>query len=128
RHIAALARSFLGALHVVANTGIALEIGLDVGPRFGLRNPELLGQAEGADAVDDAEIDRLGAAADHRIHALDGNAENLARRQRMNVEPGAKRLLQRLDAGHFSGEPELDLRVIYRKQGPAFLGDEGSAN
>ena len=45
-----------------------------------LRDAQLLGQAEGADAVDDAEIDRLGLAADLRVHAVDRHAEHLATR------------------------------------------------
>src|SRR5579862_9621283 len=61
--IALLARSLLHPLHVIANAGKALEITLDVFGGLALRHAELLPKPESTDAVNDAEIDRLGAAA-----------------------------------------------------------------
>jgi hypothetical protein len=55
-----LARRLLGLVHVVLDAGEALEIGLDVVASLRLRDAQLVGEAEGGNAVDDAEIDRLG--------------------------------------------------------------------
>src|SRR5689334_12363164 len=41
RHVALLARDLLGALHVVADAGEALEIGGDIALRLGLRDAVL---------------------------------------------------------------------------------------
>ena len=46
-----------------ADAGVAFEIRFDVGAGFLLIDVELRGQAEGGDAVDDAEVDGLGAGA-----------------------------------------------------------------
>ena len=128
RHIAAPPGAFLGAVHVIPDAGIFLEIGIDVDLGLALGNAELGGQAEGRDAVDDAEIDRLGLAPDHGIHALDGHAEDLARGQGMDVDTFPEGLLQGLDLGHMGGEAELDLGIIHREQLMAGLGDEGAAD
>src|SRR5690606_39226493 len=69
------ARLRLGGLHVVPYAGEALEVARDVLAGFLARDAELIGKSEGRDAVDDAEVDRLCAAADHRVHALDGHPE-----------------------------------------------------
>ena len=37
------------------------------------------------DAVDHAEVDRLGAAPNHRVHTLDGDAEHFRCRHRVNI-------------------------------------------
>jgi hypothetical protein len=76
QHIAVLARKVLGPLHVVADAGIALEVFGDVFLRLLLADAELVGEAEGRDAVDDAEVDRLGTAAHQRVHALHRHAEH----------------------------------------------------
>src|SRR5690606_30602666 len=57
-------------VHIVPDAGEALEIGLDVVARLAAGNAELVGQAKGGNAVDDAEIDRLGAAAHIGGHAF----------------------------------------------------------
>ena len=94
-HIAVLFRERLGLLHVVADAGEALEIFLDVGAGLLARDAELVGEAEGGDAVDDAEVDRLGAAAHFGRHVLDRHAEHFRRRHGVNVEAVAERLAQR---------------------------------
>ena len=90
--IAVAAAELPGPFHVVADAGIALEIGRDVALRLAPLNAELAGQPKGADAVDDAEVDRLGAAPDGRVHALDRHAEHLARRHRVDVGTIRERL------------------------------------
>jgi hypothetical protein len=64
---------------------------------------------EGGDAVDDAEVDRLGAAADLARHVLDRHAEHFRRRHGVDVEALAEGLLQRFDIGDGGQQPQLDL-------------------
>ena len=90
--------------------------------------PSCAARPKARDAVDDAEIDRLGLAPDHGVHALDGHAEDLARGQGVDVDAFPEGLLQRLDLGHMGGEAKLDLGVVHRKQLMAGLGDEGAAD
>ena len=98
-HIALVLGELLRLLDVVADAGKALEIFLDVGAGLLAADAELVGEPERRDAIDDAEVDRFGAAAHIGRHALDRHAEHFRRRHGMNVEAFAKRLLQRLDAG-----------------------------
>ena len=94
QHVAVLLAKRLGLVHVVADAGEALEIFLDVGAGLLARDAELVGEPEGRDAVDDAEIDRLGAAADLARHALDRHAEHLGGGHGVNVEALAEGLPQ----------------------------------
>src|ERR1051325_5054477 len=64
------AGELLGVFHIVADAGKAGEVFLDIVGRFALRNAQLVGQAETGNAIDDAEIDRLGAPAHFRRHVL----------------------------------------------------------
>src|SRR5262245_65656150 len=85
-HITLAAGFRLGLLHVVADAGEALEIGLDVGASLAPADAELGGETHRRDTVDDAEIDGLGAAPYRRVHAVDRHAEHLARWYGVNVD------------------------------------------
>src|SRR5204863_2423569 len=85
--IAGTAGVDLDPLHVGADPGEALEIGADIGRRLTLRHADLVAEAKRADAIDDAEIDRLGAPAGLRVHPLERHPEDFARGQRVNVVP-----------------------------------------
>src|SRR5262249_32716284 len=75
-HIALLLRDRLGLLYVIADAGEALKIFADIGTGLLTADAELVRETEGGNAVDDAEIDRLGAAADLAWHVLDRYAEH----------------------------------------------------
>ena len=125
---ARLAGLLAHAVHVVPDTGIALEVGVDIGLGLGPLDAEVVRQAEGRDAVDDAEVDRLGLAPDHGVHALDRHAEDLAGGDRVDVLALVEGLLQGRDVGDVGGEAQLDLAVVDREQRHARLGDEGLAD
>ncbi len=110
--VALVVREFLGRVHVVADAGEALEVGRDVLARLLLGNAELGGEAESGNAVDDAEVDRLGAAADFARHVLDGNAEHLGCGHGVDVEVVCERLLQLRDVGDVGEHAQFDLRVV----------------
>ncbi len=74
--------------------------------------PKLVGEAESRDAVDDAEVDGLGAAAHRRVHAGKGHVEHLARRHGMNVEAIGEGLLQLRNVGHMGQHAQFDLAVV----------------
>ena len=77
-----------------------------------MRNAELVGQAEAGNAIDDAEIDRLGPAAHFGRHVLHRHAENLRRRHGVNVEIVGKGFFQFRNIGDMRQQPQLDLAVI----------------
>ena len=115
-------------VHIGADAREALEILLDVGACLFARNAQLVGEAECRDAVDDAEIDRLGAAADVGRHVLDRHAEHFRRGHRVDVDALLERGAQRRHVGDFREQPQLDLRIIRRDQLVAGGCDEGAAD
>ncbi len=127
-HIEMLAAERLGGIHVAADAGEALEIAVDVVRRLAARDAELRREPEGGDAVDDAEIDRLGAPADHRVHALDRHAEHFRRGHGVDVEPVGEGLDELRDVGDVREHAQLDLAVVGGDELAALLGDEGAAD
>ena len=77
KDIAVLLGERFACFHVVAYAGKPLEILSDIGPGLLALDPELVGEPERRDAIDNPEIDGLGATAHIRRHALDGNSEHL---------------------------------------------------
>ena len=61
--VAFIPRGFDNAVHAGFNRRILFEIALDNFRSFFARNAQTLGEAEGGDAIDDAEVDHLGFAA-----------------------------------------------------------------
>lgn len=126
--IAVLAGKGLGRIHIVADTGEALEILLDVIAGFGPLDRQLVGKAEGRYAVDDAEVDRLGAAADFARHALDGNTEHFRCRHGMDIDAVGEGLAQLRNVGDMGENPQFDLAVVGRNELVAGGRDEGRAD
>src|SRR5690606_30403600 len=67
-----------GLVHVGGHAGIAAEVTLDIGPGGIALDAEVAGQAVGAHAVDEAEVDDLGEPALVRADLLGRDAEDLA--------------------------------------------------
>ena len=128
QHIAVLAREVLGPLHVVADAGVTLEIFGDVFLGLLLADAELVGEAEGRDAVDDAEVDRLGAPPHQRVHALHRHAEHVGGGDGVDVVAAREGLLQGRNVGDMRQQAQLDLRIVGAEQLVAGLGDEGLAD
>ena len=84
--IAVLAAIRLGLLHVIPDAGKPLEILLDIGARLLAPDPEPVGEAESRNAVDDAEIDGLGAAAVFAGHLGEGDVKHFRRGRSVNVD------------------------------------------
>ena len=126
--IALLARMQLRAVHIFADAGEAFEIGVDVVGRLVARDAEAARQAECGNAVDDPEIDRLRVAPDHRVHALDRNAEHLGCRHRVNIDAVGKGLLQLRDVGNVREQAQLDLRIVGGQEDVPCLRNEGLAD
>jgi len=122
------ADGFEGAVDEGADAGVTLEVLFDVGAGLALVDAKLRGEAEGRDAVDDAEVDGLGAVARFFVELGDGDAEDLGGGEDVDVLAGAvgvdeERVLR--EVGH---EAQLDLRVVCGEEQVAGGGDEGGAN
>ena len=116
RHVTHLARPLDHMLHILLHLGVGGEIALyDL---FGLlaRNVEPLAQPEGRDAVDDAEIGRLGLASLVARHRIDRFAEEPRGRRGMDVLAVLECRDQRLVAAQMRHQAQLDLTVIGRQQ------------
>ena len=111
-NIAVPFRRRLGLFHVIADAGEPLKIFPDIGAGLLAADAKLIGEPESGNAVDDAEIDRLGATADFTGHVFDRHAKHFRRGHGVNVEPLAEGLAQLLDAGDLGQKPQFDLRVI----------------
>ena len=109
---------------IFLDAGEALEIGVDHRLRLIRLDPQASAQAPARDAVEDREIDRLGASA--RI-AID-LAEHLDRGAGVDVLALREGFLQTRHIGHMRCQPQLDLRIVGGKQDMARLGDEGLAD
>src|SRR6185312_7034490 len=110
--IAVVARELLGRFHVIADAGETLEVFLDVIVGFAARDAELVGETEGGNAVDDAEIDRFGPAAHFGRHAFHRHAEDLRRRHRMDVGAVGEGFAQRWNVSDVREQAQLDLAVV----------------
>ena len=101
--------------------GKALEIGVDHRLRFVRADLEPSGQAPARDAVEDREVDRLGAPARVAVDL----AEQLLRGAVVDVLALRKGIAQRIDIGHVRGQPQLDLAVVGGQDDIAGLCHEG---
>jgi len=110
RHIAVLTALHDRVGHIAANAGEAVEISLDIARRFSPLDTEPLCQPEGRDAVDDAEIDRLRLVAAIAV----GAAENLLRRQVVDVSAVGIDGFQLGHVGDMRRQPQLDLVIVRR--------------
>ena len=109
-------RGLLRRVHVVADAGEALKVRLDVVARLLAADAQLVREAERRDAVDDAEVDRLGAAAHLARHVLHRHAEHFRCRHRVNVEAFGEGLLQLRNVGDVREHAQLDLRIVGRDE------------
>ena len=117
-----------GRVHIGLDARKAFEIAVDEALRLGPRDAQVAGQAKAGNPVDDAEIDRLGAAAHLGRHFVQRDAEHLGRGQGVNVDPVAEGLLQLGDIRDMGQDAQLDLAVIEADQPHARPGDEGLAD
>ncbi len=69
---------FDGRVHILADAGEAFEIAVDEALRLGPRDAQVAGKAKAGNAVDHAEIDRLGLTADHRGPCLSSGTSNIS--------------------------------------------------
>lgn len=116
------------AVHQRAHGGKFLEEGVDVVFGLGLRNADVLRQAEGADAVDDAEDDGFGGAS-HLSGDLAGRpVEDLHGRRHVDVFPFGEDGEQAGILRQVSENTRFDLAVVGAEQVMAFGGDEGLAD
>ena len=110
------------------DASIALEVAVDVGARGLLVDAELRGEAEGRDAVDDAEVDGLGAGAGLFAHGGGVDLEDLGGGEGVDVFAGAVGVEEERVLREVRHEAELDLRVVGGHEQVAGRGDEGGAD
>ena len=91
---------------------VQAQIIVDIGFGLGLADAHVLGEGEGGDAVDDAEVDGLGAAAHLGRDGVKGHVEDLGGRDPVDVRAGVEGGLHGGVPGHVGQDPELDLAVI----------------
>ena len=127
-HAALAARGFKGLFDEFLDARIAREVAVDVGARLLLRNAQLRGQAEGRDAIDDAEVDGLGAIARLLVHLVERHAEDLAGGEGVDVFVALVSAHQQRVTREVGQKAQFDLGIIGGKQLCAGRGGEGGAN
>ena len=83
-----------GPFHVRQDAGVAGEVTVDVGLGLLALDADLLGQAEGAHAVDQSEVDRLGAASLVAVDVFQRHAEDFRRGGAVYVQVVAEGIQQ----------------------------------
>lgn len=126
--ISLLACAVDALLHISVYSRVHLEIGVD--ELFGLRaaDAEALGEPEGRDAIDDAEVGRFGAAALLARDLLGRLVEDLGCRGSVDVVAEAEVLDEAFVAAQVCHDAELHLRVVGREEELPGFGAEGFAN
>ena len=116
-----------GAVHEFFHGWVFCEIGLDDFGGFATWDAEALREAEGGDAVDDAEIYHLSSAAHVRDDVIDSDSVNFRCSCSMNIEIIFEGIDHRLITRERCHHTEFDLRVIRCEEGEVFSAwDEGS--
>ena len=113
-------------VQIRANAGVRTEIRVDHLTRLGHGDIERLGQAVCLLAVHDAEVHRLGAAAQLWGDLVHGDAENARRRLGVEVLALVEGAHQVFVAREVRQQPELDLRVVDRHEHRPLLDREGA--
>ncbi len=117
-------REFYSIGHIGPDPGEALEIAVDEALRLGARNPQVAGKTEAGDAVDDAEVDRLGLAADVAGHLVQGDVEHLGGGEGVDVDPVLEGAAQFGDVGDMGKDAQFDLGIVEADEEAAFRGHE----
>src|SRR5581483_1350099 len=107
---------------------VAVEVFVDVVAGGALVDGELRGEAEGRDAVDNAEVDGLGAGAGLFAHGGGVDFEDLGGGEGVDVFASAVGVEEERVLREVRHEAELDLRVVGGHEEVAGRGDEGGAN
>ena len=110
--------------HIGVDAGVLLKILLHILPGLGPGDPDVLGQGEVGDAVDDAEVHRLGPAAHLVGDGLRGHAEHLGGGDGVDVLPGAEGGDHVLVPGDVGQQAQLDLGVVRVHQHLPLRGHE----
>ncbi len=105
---------------VAVDAGEPLEIAVDHRLRFVRRHVEATGQTPARNAVEDGEVDRLGAPACVAIDL----AEQLLGGQAVDIVAVREGVAQCGHVRHMRGQPQLDLRIVGGDQDMAGLGDK----
>ena len=98
-----------GVLQIAVDGVEARKVVCDIFARLLLRDAEIDRQAVVADAVDNAEIDRLGALAQLGRHCGEGDAEDGGRRRCVNVLAREKGVYHRFVARDVREQAQLNL-------------------
>ena len=127
-HTAGFARGFESLFDKRFDARVALEVAVDVGLSFAHRNAELRSQAEGRNAVDNAEVDGLGAVAGLLVHSGGGHTEDFAGGEGVNVFVVLIGAHEERIAAEVGEQAQFDLGVVGGEQLRSWSGDEGGAN
>ena len=111
-------------VHICLDTWICIEITFDKGLCFASAASETLGKAEGADAVDNAEIGGFCATALVGCHILDGFVVYLGRGCCMDIVSLEKGFHQVVVLGQMCHDAQFDLAVVGAEEEFSCIWDE----
>ena len=109
---AGLLRGGDDVVHVLPHAAVAVEIGLHIGLGLGGAYPDILSQRKGRNPIDDAEVDRLGPAAQLVTDLFQGDIEDLGRGHRVEVLAREEGLLHIGIARDMGQQTQLNLAVV----------------
>ena len=109
---------------VAVDAGVARQVGINEVAAFLAAEARLLGNAVGAQAVDDAEVEDFGDAALFGVDLVHGGSEHLAGGGGVNVLAPAEGVQQGSVLGQVGQHAQFDLGVVGRQETAAGVGDE----
>ena len=118
----------LGPVHIGLDAGKTLEIGADIFARLFAADGQLVRQAKSRNAIDDAEVDGLGAAAHSGVHACNRHTEHFTGGHGVNVEAFREGLFELRNISHMGQHPQFNLRIVGTHQFVAGRCDEGRSD
>src|SRR5262249_14906512 len=122
------ARLFQHAVNELAHSVVLFKISVNEFFGFALFNSQLLRQPEGREAVDNAEVHRLGAAAVFGVQQHGRHAKDLRGGERVNVVAAAEGFHQQRIVRKMRQQAQFNLGIIGGEQYAAGFCDESSAD
>ena len=127
-HVSVVVGLFANTVHVFQHAGIALEIAVNILLCLVAAHIQLAAKAKGGHAINESEVDGLGAAALVAGDVVDGHAKDFGSRRPVNVLALFERLEQSLVARQVRHDAQFNLGVVRRHQLVALRGHESLAN
>ena len=117
-----------GAIHVITNPRVALEVHIDIAPSFAAIQMKLSRQTEGRHTVNQTKIDGLGFATLLRGNTVECHAKDFRRGGAVHIEVFPESGEQSRIFGEVRHDPQFNLRIVRCNDAVSLRGNKSLAN